>query len=525
MGMQRSTTSSQSDAGREVMAIRMPGAAYPSAAPYHPSTPYPELQSLFGNCFPTSDSNDVYAQVRSALELAGTEPADSSDWNPLRHWIHPGDTVLLKPNMIKESHPRDPNGWVYTITHGSLIRAVADYVWKALDGSGRVIVADAPQGDSSFSAMCELLGLVSLRDFYLSHGLNLEVFDLRKEEWVAKGGSIVERRRLPGDPEGYVKFDLKEDSEFYGHSGSGNYYGADYDSGELNFHHSNGRHEYLVSGTAIKADVVINLPKLKTHKKAGVTVSLKNLVGINGDKNWLPHHTEPSGGNPGDERPQVNESSRLERTTARGLRALAIHIPLAGLVLQRAARRVGRHVFGDTEEVIRSGNWWGNDTIWRTCIDLNKILKYGNADGTMHPAGAGQGKKHLVFVDGIIAGQGRGPMNPDPLDAGLVLFGTNPASVDAACAILMGYDPERIPIIRQSFCCAHYSLADWSWRDVRLRSNQREWNGCLPNIAFDSTLHFEPHFGWKGHIEREEAREHTAIEPRTVVCASERRWE
>ena len=51
----------------------------------------------------------------------------------------------------------------------------------------------------------------------------------------------------------------------------------------------NGTHEYLISRSAMDADVFINLPKLKTHKKVGVTLSLKNLVGINGDKNYLPH--------------------------------------------------------------------------------------------------------------------------------------------------------------------------------------------------------------------------------------------
>ena len=28
------------------------------------------------------------------------------------------------------------------------------------------------------------------------------------------------------------------------------------------------------------------------------------------------------------------------------------------------------------------------------------------------------------------------------------------------------------------------------------------WNGRLPEIPGDSTFHFEPYFGWKGHIER-----------------------
>ena len=32
-----------------------------------------------------------------------------------------------------------------------------------------------------------------------------------------------------------------------------------------------------------------SLPKLKTHKKAGITCALKNLIGINGNKEYLPH--------------------------------------------------------------------------------------------------------------------------------------------------------------------------------------------------------------------------------------------
>ena len=39
--------------------------------------------------------------------------------------------------------------------------------------------------------------------------------------------------------------------------------------------HTLGRHRYLVAKEIIEADVVINLPKLKTHKKAGVTCALK----------------------------------------------------------------------------------------------------------------------------------------------------------------------------------------------------------------------------------------------------------
>ena len=35
---------------------------------------------------------------------------------------------------------------------------------------------------------------------------------------------------------------------------------------------------------SIEANVVINVPKLKSHKKACVTGALRDLVGINGNK-------------------------------------------------------------------------------------------------------------------------------------------------------------------------------------------------------------------------------------------------
>src|SRR5438552_2282393 len=81
---------------------------------------------------------------------------------------------------------------------------------------------------------------------------------------------------------------LRKFSSFYGVA-ERTYYGADYDIEYTNDHHTGERHEYAFSGTALNSGIVINLPKLKTHKKAGVTLSLKNLVGLNTDKNLLPH--------------------------------------------------------------------------------------------------------------------------------------------------------------------------------------------------------------------------------------------
>jgi uncharacterized protein (DUF362 family) len=486
--------------GQAVAAWVSAEAEYPRQAPFDPHQAYPEY--AFGGL--SSRPNHVYHAVRECFRLAGMDSGrdGTASWNPLKGLIRPGETVLLKPNLVKESHPRDPEGWQYVLTHGSIIRAVADYVWKAVGNGGRVIVADAPQTDSSFARIRETLGLDTLGDFYVGRGLDFEVVDLRREEWVAKQGVIVRRSRLCGDPAGYVAFDLGEASEFVGHPGAGRYYGADYDEGEVNRHHGGGRHEYLIAGSAVKCDVVFSLPKLKTHKKAGITVSLKNLVGVNGDKNWLPHHTEAGPEDPGDEHPCPDRKHKAERAVARRLRRWSLALPRIGPWMHRQARRVGRRVFGDTEEVIRSGNWWGNDTVWRMCLDLNKIVLYGNPDGSLRSALPGSRKRHYVLVDAMIAGEGRGPMNPDPVSAGAVLFGIHPASVDAACACLMGFDPEKIPIVRQAFRCARYPLAEWDWRDVRMISNRAAWCVSLAGMPGESTFRFAPHFGWKGHVEQ-----------------------
>ena len=488
---------------RVVAVVQAAEAAYPAQAPFHPATRYPEY--AYGAR--GDEPNAVYDAVRECFHLMGLDAAHFGEagWNPLAELIHPGETVLLKPNLVKESHPRLADGWLCTLTHGSVVRAVADYVWRAVGPQGKIILADAPQTDSSWDALVRLLGLDQVRDFYAAQGLRFELLDLRQEAWQNEGGVIVARHALPGDPYGYVDFDLGARSEFAGHAGAGRYYGADYDAAEVNYHHSEGRHEYRIAGSAIHCDVVFSLPKLKTHKKAGVTISLKNLVGVNGDKNWLPHHTEGTPAQGGDEHPNPGAGHRFERAVAARLRRFALAAPGLGPWLLRRARQVGAHVFGDTEDVVRSGNWWGNDTVWRMCLDLNKIILYGNPDGSLRPGELAQQKRHLVLVDGIVAGEGRGPINPDPVATGIIAFGLHPASADAACASLAGFDPALIPIVRQAFCCRELPLAGWQWQDIRLTSNRAAWNTTLPALAVADTFHLHPHFGWTGHIERQTA--------------------
>src|SRR5947208_3478071 len=178
------------------------------------------------------------ALVRQSIAALGI------DWPGL---IRPGDRVVLKPNFIRQSHTQRPDEWEQIITHGIVIAAVTEQVAAA---GGSITIADAPQTDSDFEEICERTGIAKL---------GVEVLDLRREVWRTENGVIVERHKLPEDPRGYTLVDLAGKSCFAGKNGE--FYGADYDTAFTAKHHSNGRHEYLLSRTAMDADVFINLPK------------------------------------------------------------------------------------------------------------------------------------------------------------------------------------------------------------------------------------------------------------------------
>jgi len=120
---------------------------YPVRAPFHPFERYPE--------YPAEDilsesNNTAYSQVRNALHLLELDKSNfgQAAWNPLGDLIEPGDYVLLKPNLICESHSSRQNEWEQVITHPSIIRAVLDYVLIALKGKGELSIADVQQADS-----------------------------------------------------------------------------------------------------------------------------------------------------------------------------------------------------------------------------------------------------------------------------------------------------------------------------------------------------------------------------------------
>ncbi len=445
--------------------------------------------------------DETYRTVREAFRLLclDEEHLGTPGWNPLGELIRPGDRVLIKPNLIRAAHPERPAEWEQLITHPSLIRAVVAFVFIALEGRGRVTIADGPQTDSDFEEICRRTHLDDIAAQFRALGLDVVVLDLRRECWLQKDGVTYQRRALAGDPSGYTEIDLGSKSEFeHGYRLTGRFYGADYDTAETARYHSGGQHRYVLCRTAMDADVVINLPKMKTHKKTGVTLSLKNMVGINGYRNCLPHHTLGTPSDGGDEFAVSNRRTRLQGRLLSTVKKLITFRGSKGGVLARSAFKLGRRVFGGTEEVVRSGNWWGNDTTWRMVLDLNKCLFRFTGDGKERT----KPLRYLSIVDGMTAGEGNGPVHVDAKPCGLIVCGFNPLAVDAVCAEIMGFDSACIPMLARGFDVQEYPLADFAAEAIECSSNHPQWSGSFAQLRRAPHMGFRPHFGWVGRIER-----------------------
>jgi uncharacterized protein (DUF362 family) len=416
-----------------------------------------------------------------------------------RDFIRPGDRVVLKPNWVRENDERysGPGHWEHLVTHPRVIETVLRWAAERLQGRGSLVICDGPQTDSSFRTLAQYCGLESMvvrcqADF---PGVTVQLLDLRPEEWHALDGVTVSKTLLPGDPLGQTRVALNAASEFVGYPGLGRLYGASFDMAETNTHHQGSLHEYLLCRTAMEADVFINLPKLKTHKKVGLTCALKNLVGINANKNWLPHHTEGTPQQGGDQFPAATMKARLEHSWMGAAKRMLNNRPALSRLFV-PVKQVGRWFFGDTQKVVRSGNWHGNDTCWRMVVDLNKCLFFYDGKGQRRS----RPLRYLAVVDGIIGGEGNGPLAPDPHPCGMVLAGTHPVAIDMVAARLMGFDWQKLRLLRHCFALRELDFVPFKPQEIQMVSNHEEWSKPLEKV--ESTFHFRPHFGWVGAIER-----------------------
>lgn len=279
------------------------------------------------------------AAVKQAVELIGG----------MEKVVRPGDVVLIKPNLVNTYDGESGN-----VTHFSLIEPLVEACHSA--GATKIFVGDGT-GDLDTSATFITSGMKKVVDRLRSNGIPVEFIDLNYDK----------------NP---------ETNEF--------------DAVNLGKDALIPNHIYRVGHTVLVSDVIISVPKLKTHTGTGITVALKNMVGT-----------------------------------------------AAGGYYGFPKRREDALPHGNLENPL------ANDVIWRMVLDLNRIALGKYPDSPKE-------RKYLAVVDGIVAGAYDKALGLDaqhwlpvwkPVKAGVIIAGIDPVAVDTVSARVMCYRPEKIPTI------------------------------------------------------------------------------
>lgn len=471
------------------------GVCYPIDVPFRPHVRYPEFE---GRVPLGEEPNQIYSLCRTLFIGLGLDKDNfgSSEWNPLGDIVKPGMKVLLKPNLVRHLHMR---GGVYqsVVTHASVVRCLLDFVALALNGIGEIVVGDAPVQGADFARILSRTGLQEVcNDVEKSWNISVKIVDFRLTSVeLDERHREISNNKLSGDLAGYCAVDLAQKSLLVPLAGQCDRFRVtNYDCQEMSIHHNHEVNEYLVPKSVLSADVVINLPKLKTHRKVGLTAALKNLVGINGHKDWLPHHREGAVTEGGDEylRPSVIKKlkSNLEEQMLHQSKLTHKISSVSVKILKKMSSLVG-------DDPYEEGSWHGNDTVWRMVLDLNRLLLYADKNGVLQNKPQ---RKCLTIVDAILAGEGEGPMEPDPVDCSMLVCGSSSLAVDYALAELVGFDYKKIPLIINGFTIQDFPLVKFSPKDVNVIKLSVDTLGHVKNNS-EISFKFTPPSGWKNHIE------------------------
>lgn len=259
---------------------------------------------------PSNNLDETVVGIGLGEDYAETTRLAIENAGGLKDIINEGDTVLIKPNICTYAEAGSP-----LITDYRVVQKIADMAREL--GAERIIVAEGPITGLAFTERSKNNGYGLLKDVEL-----MEFNSLGREDCY-----------------------------------------------EVTAENSMTNRAFYIPKIYMDADVVIGVPKLKTHFQPDAVVSLclKNLYGV------------PSG-------------------------------KLYGLGYKNAL-----HAMGLKESV----------------VDLNKIRK-----------------PDFNVIEGIIGGEGDGPLNNTPVQSNIILAGRDPVALDTVASTIMGFDPEDIPIIK-----------------------------------------------------------------------------
>ena len=467
---------------------------YPRQVPFNPPQKYPEYRGT-----ELDPGNRVYHHVRETLYRLGLdqENFNTPAWNPFKEVVEPGMTVFLKPNTVRHFHIRGKNIFS-VIIHASVMRPVLDYIAIALQGRGRIIIGDAQVIFGHFYEAMAISQIDQLVTWYQKQTpVPIELFDLRIYRAVPSwlGGQRA-RAKVEEDPRGYKWINLGKHSHFEG---------IDPKVLRINIasnkimepHHGPGKHEYLFPNSVLQSDAIISIPKFKTHRRTGVTMALKNHMGLPALKDTLPHFMLGAPEEGGDQYPNASARKRFHtwiRDRVEESPLIAVKGVYAGLDRLVWSTRYVKPFKDD----VNQGMWYGNDTLWRTLLDINRTVFYSDKEGNIRDTIQ---RRYFCLMDGIVGGEGDGPISCDPVTPGVLMAGHNPVAFDAVGSTLMGFDIDKIPVVKRGLeQPSALRLFQGGRESIRVIDGNETLT--LGEFGKRRNLKYAPHPNWVGRVER-----------------------
>lgn len=440
--------------------------SYDNSKVFNPADFYPEGLNLN-----IKSDKLIYDNIRNLFISMNLDKKNigTKYWNPLKEIINLNDNVVIKPNLVYHINKLNNGTMDSMITNFSIIRPIIDYVILALNKTGNIIVGDAPVQECIFEKVIAVNDLDKAIDIYNKAGYKVKLCDFRKNnnpELECITVSLDKDSSLSDIDKYYKQFAI-----------------SNYDLRIMHEHHAEGKHEYLIPKDILNADVIINLPKAKTHRIAGITACMKNFVGANAKKEYLPHHRNGNIHHHGDEYP---ERSMIKACQSYVKNYTYLHnkfVDFINLGLRGVQKLLGKNRY-------LKGMWYGNDTIWRTILDINKVIIYADKNGIMQDK---HQRKILNIADMIISGEKEGPLTPTAKPVGLLVAGLNQLNVDKVICHIMGFDVKKIKFLMNGYNLTKYKISESSKFDVY------DQLGKVKNIK-KYNRNFCPSDGWNDYL-------------------------
>ena len=227
-------------------------------------------------------------------------------------------------------------------------------------------------------------------------------------------------------------------------------------------------------------------------------------MGINGHKDYLPHFRFGSPKQGGDEYPDGDflwdlmwffEHKNWEIDC--GIRKIIYHnlyriIALVKIILgeKRGFTSVG------------GGSWHGNDTLWRTILDINRAFFYYNPKKNVMSRSIQ--RKYFCIVDGLVGGEKESPLAPSPKKSNIFICGENPVAIDSVVACLMNFDYKKIKTVYNAYRIGRMPLTNFRYDDIKIKLYDENKSKAIIlkiNDLDRYAINFQPSKGFKGCIE------------------------